>query len=262
MSPVGTVGAELREVVEDIRVRRLPLINHLPQPLHTALHSRAAMYGLAGSSQTWGESRPDGERLVAAMESWEWSGRAAAREVESGGPGGSLQATALGVRAQAQGWIGFDDWGLELGGAAAGGAYLVRAGGEMGFGPVTAGGEGFVGAEASVEGELDLQPEDGDVGFVGGIDAFAGMAVATATTVGSSHAVATLGGEWGIGIGAEVDASFVFEDGSLSFDFGASAFLGAGGGFDLTVELDLPGLADDVLAAVESVAGWVASLWP
>ena len=265
---VGGIGSQLRLVADalestagDIRRRRIAVGSSVgvrtdPRPF--------SMKGFGEASEQWG-NQSEGEaddRVRTTVLRGGWHGSVAVNAYEVAGNLGTFSAAALIVDGQAEGWVGFEDWGLELGGIAAGGAHLAQV--EYGLALEQGGvaGEVFVGAEAAVEGQLDLRPTDGDLGIDLGMDAFVGMGAAGSVAVGMSGASVVAGGEVGMGLGVDVDAAATYSAGRFNFDFGASAFLGLGGGFDISLEIDVAAVGSDVLEAVESATDWIASLWP
>ena len=102
----------------------------------------------------------------------------------------------------------------------------------------------------------------GEVDVGGGVAAFAGVAAATEIGVGPETARVVAGAEAGIGAGFELEGSLTMTDGLLDFDFGASAFLGVGAGFDLSLEIDLGAIGEAAVGVFADATDWVGSLWP
>ena len=267
---VGGNGSRLRLVADalestagDIRRRRIAVG---PSVAVAAVRTDPRPFSIKGfveASEQWG-NRTEGEANNRVRTTVLWGGRhgsVAVNAYEVAGNLGTFSAAALVTDGQAEGWVGFGDWGLELGGIAAGGAHLAQV--EYGLALEQGGvaGEVFVGAEAAVEGQLDLRPTDGDLGIDLGMDAFVGMGAAGSVAVGMSGASVVAGGEVGMGLGVDVDGAATYSAGRFNFDFGASAFLGVGGGFDISLEIDVAAVGSDVLEAVASATDWLASLW-
>lgn len=269
VSPLYPVGAALDRAARDLARRQIdmdlpeiglscafPAMNVDPRPVRLA--------GIDDSSETWGSDHihEDDDWLRATLFKGAWGGQVAVRRTDIRGPLGTFSASALAAEAQAEAWVGIDDWGIELGGVAEIGLHLAQVEYGLDTRYLDVDGEAFIGGEASVGGTLDLDFLDGDGGFEGGFDAFFGMAAAAETAVGPESARVVAGGEVGIGVGVDIDATATYTDGLLAFDLGASAFLGVGGGFDLGVEIDLGAIGTATVDAFEAAAEWIASLWP
>lgn len=268
---VGGIGSQLRLVADALEstagdIRRRPIAVRSPTAVVGVRTDPRpfSMNGFVEASAQWG-SQSEGEaddRVRTTVLRGGWHGSVAVSAYEVAGSLGTFSAAALIADGQAEGWVGFEDWGLELGGIVAAGAHLAQV--EYGLALEQGGvaGEVFVGAEAAVEGQLDLRPSDGDLGIDLGLDAFVGMGAAGSIAVGMSGASVVTGGEVGIGLGVEVDGTATYSAGRFNFDFGASAFLGLGGGFDISLEIDVAAVGSDVLEAVGFATDWIASLWP
>jgi LysM repeat protein len=109
-------------------------------------------------------------------------------------------------------------------------------------------GKAFVGAEASGNVTVNIDPRKGDVKVGAGVDAFAG-AKASATvkqTVGvAGHDVGSVGatGEVYAGVGVKAKAEAGFEDGKFKATVELGAALGVGAGVKLNVDVDVVGTA-------------------
>lgn len=262
-SRLWPVVAALERTAEDIRRRRIEFGYSRHSPVQTDPRP-FSMAGFSGASERWG-STSDGkadDRIRFDFVRGRWHGSAAVSSRQVSGSLGTFSAAALIADGQADGWIGFDDWGLEIGGVVGAGAHLAQI--EYGWEAeqIAIAGEVFAGVEGAAEGQLDLRPTDGDVGIDLGLDAFVGMGAAGSVAVGMSGAEVVTGGEVGVGLGLDVDGAATYAAGRFNFDFGASAFLGLGGGFDVSLEVDLAAIGSEVLDAMESATDWIASLWP
>lgn len=223
-----------------------------------------SMTGFSNASEQWGNrmEREADDRVRTNVLRGGWSGSVAVGSHEASGRLGTFSAAALIADGRAEGWVGLEDWGLELGGFAGAGAHLAHAEYGLSLQPGGVAGEVFVGAEVAAGGQLDLRPTDGDLGVDLGLDAFVGMGAAGSVAVGVSGAEVIAGGEVGIGLGLDLDGMAAYSDGRFNFDFGASAFLGLGGGFDFSLEIDLGSIGADVFGALESATEFIGSLWP
>ncbi len=249
------VAGELDEAADDLRQRAAVGSTIEPRTI--------GMTGFLGSSDTW--SIGDGDSAGSSVRSFvwgrEWAGRAAAQEAVHTGWPGTFAAAALVTEGRTALWASAGLSGVHGGLEAQAGAHLVQV--EYGIESDHLGlaSEVFLGAEGVLLAEADFDPSDGDVAVVGSLDAFVGLAAVGAVAAGPEAARVTAGAEAGIGLGIDVDGSASFADGLLSVDFGASAFLGVGGGVDLTVELDLASLGGAAMDAVDTATEWLASLW-
>ncbi len=248
------VAGELDEVSDDL-LQRTEAVPTGPRTLR--------MTGLGGSSDTWsiGDGAVGGRSVRSFLWGSEWASRAAASEAFYAGLPGTFTAAALVSEGSAAFWasagLGGVHGGLEL----QAGAHLVQVEYGVESDYVGMASEVFLGAESVLLTEADLDPSDGDVAVVGSLDAFVGLAAVGAVAVGPESLQVTAGAEAGIGMGIDVDGGAWFADGLLSIDFGASAFLGVGGGVDLTVELDLAALGGAAMDAVDAATEWLVSLW-
>ena len=261
-SHLRLVAANLEWASADLRRRRVVFVALRLPPLRTDPRP-FSMVGINQASERWehGSRNVVEDRVRTSVVGGEWHGSAAARSRAFSGALGTLSAAALVVDGQAEGWIGIEDWGLELGGVVGAGAHLAQIEYGLEAEQVGLAGEVFVGVEAAATGELDLGPTNGDLGIDLGLDAFVGAGAAGSVAVGMSGATVVAGGEVGVGLGLDVDGAATYSDGRFNFDLGASAFLGLGGGFDFTLELDIAAVGSDLLGAVEATTDWIASLW-
>lgn len=184
------------------------------------------------------------------------------REAGHDGRFGTFSAAALAAQGHSLAWVGINGWAVDAGIDIDLDLDLVRVEHGLDTGYFDSGLEAFVGGSASLDGTVDFDVSDGDSGFAAGASAFVGMAAAGEVAVGPESARVVAGGEAGIGLGVEIDAAAGFTDGVFDFDFGASAFLGVGGGFDLSIEVDLGTLAEGTLGVVDGAIEWISSLWP
>ena len=192
----------------------------------------------------------------------EWGASEAVRHAEHQGQLGTFSAAALAAEGYATGRFGLHDGALEMAAEADLGLHLVQVGHVLDTRLFEAEAEVFVGTEASIEGNLSFDLAGGDAGFDGGLSAFLGMAAAGEVGGGPETARVIAGGEVGIGVGADLDVAAGLTDGVIDFDFGASAFLGLGGGFDVSLEIDLAAIGVTTLEVIEGATDWISSLWP
>ncbi len=147
-------------------------------------------------------------------------------------------------------------------------ANLVSAEGSVrsdyGVGSTEVSARGHVGAEAGVNGEVVLDPLNGDVAASVGGEAFVGARASAELEQTLGPATATVGGEVFAGVGVEFEADVGFEDGKLSASFDVGAALGIGASLEFGVEVDVGAAVDtarDVVggavdAAKDFFSGW------
>lgn len=261
------VAAALEAAAGDLRRRRLedpPTGLFFIDPSVQIDQRPIGLAAFEGSSESWGVDSLDDRRgwLRDSVMRGEWRGQVAVRQTDIHGPLGTFSASALTAESQAEVWVGFDDWGLELAGGAGVALQLAQVEYGLDTSYVDVSSEAFVGGEASAFGDLDMAFVDGDAGFEGGVDAFVGMAAAAEVGVGTDAARLVAGGEVGIGFGVDADLAVGYDDGVANFDFGASAFLGLGGGFDMSFDLDLGAIGRATVDVIEGATTWIGSLWP
>lgn len=264
---VFLVATALDVSVRDLRIRQVfrpPNGPSCPLPSPQIDPSPVNVHGIEDSSEAWQWGAPhdkDDDWIHATLIEGEWGGQVAVRQEDYRGPLGTFSASALAAEAQARTWVGVDDFGIELGGIAEVGVFLAQAEYGLDTRYLDLESEVFVGGEVSVAGDLDLNIFNGDAGFAGGVDAFVGMAAAAEAGIGPESLQVVAGGEVGIGVGIDADVTGTFDDGVLSFEFGASAFLGLGGGFDLGLEIDLGAIGSATVDVFSWAAEGLSSLW-
>ena len=265
--PLSRVAAVLEMSASDLRRREIeistvalwctaPALQIHPRRVHVA--------GVDGSS-TRQQSAVTGDHddgVLRGIVRGEWGAREAVRHTEHQGQLGTFSAAALAAEGYAAGRFGLHDGALEMAAEADLGLHLVQFGHVLDTRFFDTEAEAFVGAEASIEGNLSFDLAGGDGGFEGGLTAFIGMAAAAEVGVGPETARVIAGGQVGIGLGADLDAAVGLTDGVFDFDFGASAFLGLGGGFDVSLEVDLAAIGEATLDVIEGATDWISSLWP
>ena len=267
LGSLSMVAAALEMSVLDLRRREVetftvglwcsaPALQVHPRRVHVA--------GVGGSSTRWQSGTTGGhdDGVLGGIVGAEWGAGEAVRHAEHQGQLGTFSAAALAAEGYAAGRVGLHDGALEMAAQADVGLHLVQLGYMLDTRFFDTEAEAYVGGEASIEGNLSFDLAGGDGGFEGGFTAFIGMAAAAEVGVGPETARVIGGGEVGIGLGADLDAAVGFTDGVFDFDFGASAFLGLGGGFDVSLEVDLAAIGEATLGVIEGAADWIASLWP
>lgn len=233
-------------------------------PVSDALPGHVRVFGVVGSSETWESGTPgdhDGQ-LRGRLAGGEWNHRVSVGEAERIGRLGTFSVAALAVQGHSLAWVGTSGRGMSAGVEIGLDLDLARVEHGLDAGCLDTELAAFVGGSASLEGTVDFDVSDGDGGFVGAVGAFVGMAAAGEVAVAHGPARMTAGGEAGIGFGVEIDAAAGFTNGVFEFDFGASAFLGVGGGFDWGIEIDLGAVAEGTLGVVDGAVDWISSLWP
>jgi hypothetical protein len=173
----------------------------------------------------------------------------------------TVEGEALTAGANANGSVSFDPANgkvIAQGGASAQ-ANLVRGSVEghvdSPVGRTSWQAEGNVGAEASVTGQVVVDPLNGDVAAQVGGEAFAGARASGEVTQEVGPATATVGAEAFAGIGAEFEANVGLQDGKLSANFDVGAALGIGGSVEFGVELDVREAVD----TVRNIGGGIAN---
>ena len=258
------LAAALDVAASDLRRRRIEIMpaSFEGKPASPSIDPRPVrLHGFEGSSDRWGTSpiHDGSDRVRASLLEEEWGAVLAVRRADCEGVLGTFSASAIAAEGQAMGWLGVDDWGIELGFQAGTGLHLVQLDYGLDTRYLDVETEAFIGGEASVG--VDLDVSDGEGSFEGELDAFIGMATAAELGVGPPAARIIGGGEIGIGLGVDVDAALGYAGGVLEFDFGASAFLGVGGGFDLSFDVDLGAIGTATLDLIDGAASWIGSLW-
>jgi hypothetical protein len=162
------------------------------------------------------------------------------------GEHGSIEVSALGAQAQGEAAAGFGPGTVRAEASGSAGVYLAKAEAEVNAGPLSASGEVAVGAEVEGATQVEFDPAQGDVNASAEASAFVGVRAEGETKVEVGAAEASAQGDVGAGLGAEVKAEVGLEDGTLTLDVGAHAYLGVGGGGELSLEIDVPELAGDV----------------
>jgi hypothetical protein len=165
---------------------------------------------------------------------------------EASGEYGSVEVSALGADAEgkAEAAIGVDGTvSAEASGSAS--VYVAKAEAQVDLGAVTAEGEVSVGAGVEGAAEVEFDPANGDVQASVEAGGYVGVRAEGEVKAEVGAAEATAEGDIGVGLGAEVKADIGIEDGKFSLDIGASAYLGVGGGGELSLEIDVPELAGD-----------------
>lgn len=168
-------------------------------------------------------------------------------------PVDGLTIGAFGYAAGASGSIGFNSDGFVAKGEAGAEAYILKGEYEKDFGVAKAKGDAQVGVKASAEGEIEINPLEGDLEFEGEVGAFIGASADGEVSTEIGPVGGSVGGEIGVGFGAQANMDAGFDDWKFNLDFGASAYAGVGGGVDFSVELDLPELAEGAMDIGEDV---------
>ncbi|WP_375770621.1 hypothetical protein NR798_06910 [Archangium gephyra] len=173
----------------------------------------------------------------------------------------TVEGQALTAGANANGSVAFDPANGKViaSGSASAKADLVRGSVEghvdSPVGKTSWQAEGNVGAEASVTGQVVVDPLHGDVAANVGGEAFAGARASGEVSQEIGPATATVGAEAFAGIGAEFEANVGLQDGKLSANFDVGAALGIGGSVEFGVELDVGKAVD----TVKDIGGGIAN---
>lgn len=153
-------------------------------------------------------------------------------------------------------------------------AHLVGAEGSVqaktALGTTSVKGKAYIGAEASGNARVTIDPRKGTVVASAGVDAFAGakasLDVNQSLKVGG-HEVGSVGakGEVYAGIGVKANATVGIEKGRVKASFELGAALGVGAGIKVNVDIDVVGTAKAAVdvgkKAVGAVADGAKSLW-
>jgi hypothetical protein len=225
---------------------------------------RVFVEGVDGSSEVWQSGSGNGhhDRLRSWVARGDWGATSAARSSESHGRLGTFSAAALAAEGVASAWLGSDCWAWEAGFDAHAGADLVNVRHSLDSHFFDSDSEVYLGTEVAAGGTLVFDVASGDVDLGGGVAAFVGLAAASEIGIGPETARVVAGAEAGIGAGFELEGALTMTDGLLDFDFGASAFLGVGAGFDLSLEIDLGAIGEAAVEVFSAATDWVGSLWP
>jgi hypothetical protein len=164
------------------------------------------------------------------------------------GENASAEVSVLGAYAQGETAAGFGPGTARAEASGSAGVYLAKAEAEINAGPVSASGEVAVGAEVEGATQVEFDPAKGDVNASAEASAFVGVRAEGEVKAEVGAAEASAQGDVGAGLGADVKAEVGLEDGTLTLDVGAHAYLGVGGGGELSLEIDVPELAGDAAA--------------
>jgi hypothetical protein len=162
-----------------------------------------------------------------------------------------LQNNALTAREE----VGADAY---LGKAAVGAQLNLPAGASL-----SGNGSAMVGAGATESGQVALDPLHGTVACTAEVNAFAGARAQGAISADAGPLGAMAEGDIGAGIGLDAQADVGVEKGKVTFDLGFQAYLGVGGGGNLSFSADLPQMANDagsLLSGAGQDAGNLASI--
>jgi hypothetical protein len=155
---------------------------------------------------------------------------------ESGLQGsGQLAAAEAKAQVDAKAGISLTD-GAFISASAGASAALGAAQGKIGYGPLTAQGQGYLlGAEASADVKAGIGANGAEASLKS--EAFAGGKAEAEASAEYGGVTAGVGGEvsYGIGAHANADASFTTDRVGVSVDVGAAIGLGAGVKFDVSV---------------------------
>lgn len=182
----------------------------------------------------------------------------------------TVEGQALTAGANAEGSVAFDPANGKViaQGSASAQANLVRGSVEghvdSPVGKTSWQAEGNVGAEASVTGQVVVDPLHGDVAAQVGGEAFAGARASGEVSQEIGPATATVGAEAFAGIGAEFEANVGLQDGVLSANFDVGAALGIGASVEFGVDVDLGAAVDtvkDIGGGIANAAEKVFSGW-
>ena len=149
--------------------------------------------------------------------------------------------------------------GLDLGADAKLGLYAARIQGGAEWNGFNAVGDAYVGATASGQAGLTINPLDGEVSAVAKAEAFAGAEAKG--SIGFEHELFSLEVQGGVSIGAGAKGALElsFEDGELVCEAAALASVGVGGGGGFKVRFDVVDCGKLALQGIGYQLGPVAS---
>jgi hypothetical protein len=143
------------------------------------------------------------------------------------GAGAAVQADAINVTARAQ---------LGDTGSATGGGYIQ--------------GTGRVGANASANAGLQVDPRQGTAVVRAGVEGFAGAEAIGSVGYGSRYASASVEGRAQAGIGGSAGVSAGINEGKVEFKADLGAVLGVGGRIRVDVSVNVAAIAEDTMKTV------------
>ena len=123
-------------------------------------------------------------------------------------------------------------------------------------------GSAMVGAGATESGQVAVDPLHGTVDCNTDVNAFAGGRAQGAVSTGAGPVGATAQGDIGAGVGLDAQANVGIEKGKITFDVGLQAYLGIGGGGNLSFSVDPSQVVNDagsVFSALGNDSDQVAS---
>jgi len=159
----------------------------------------------------------------------------------------------LGYEVEAGVSVVYQDGEVTVGATAEASAYLIQAEATGDFGPLSIGVDGMVGAEATADVGLEFDWQEAEVELGAEIGFMAG-AEASANAEVDLYYGAVEGTVTGIaGVAAEAHGNLELENWQLSYDFGASAALGLGLGFETEGAIDFHQIGTDAIAVGTAV---------
>lgn len=177
------------------------------------------------------------------------------KQTTSLGNWGKLDASLMDVGHQAEGSVEWDWDRFTASGGVDAHAYLGSFDLTADVAGFDIAASGYVGAEASVQGELVLDPYSGDIAVRAEAGAFAGAK--TTGEINRDFGAMDAEGRAGFsyGIGATLDADFGFEGGMFQFEFDSNVAAGLGFNAGASVELDVNEAMTTVTSGLTELSG-------
>jgi len=142
--------------------------------------------------------------------------------------------------------------GIDIGVEANAGVYLARLQGRAEINGFQAMGDAYVGATATGQASVVINPLEGDVKFVAKGEAFIGAEARGSVGYSNDYFGVELQGSVAAGAGVRGQFDVGMNDGKLTMDIGVLGTLGVGGGGGMKVSVDLYKVADAVTDNVGS----------
>ncbi len=126
---------------------------------------------------------------------------------------------------------------------------------------VSVGGQGSAEVGAGVNGSAQaiVDPAKGSIDGDVNASGFVGAKAQGAASADVGPLDTSAQGDVGAGLGGSVDANVGIEKGKLNFDLGVQAYLGIGGGANLSFSVNVPQVAQDAVHDVSSVGSGLAN---
>ncbi|MDX2076379.1 MAG: WXG100 family type VII secretion target [bacterium] len=177
-------------------------------------------------------------------------GEATAFERLFGNENANLRFSALSVEGELSARAKFGKDGIDIGAEANAGAYLARLQGSAEMNGFKAQGDAYIGATASGQGGLVIDPMSGDAKFTVKGEAFIGAEAKGSIGTSNEFFSLELQGSASVGAGLRGQFDVGIDDGVLKVDIGLLGALGVGGGAGVKLDVNLNNIADVALDAI------------